>query len=193
MERTLEASMPMAARNQDPDVELIERYFAGDTSAFDEIIIRYERQIYRVCYRFVEHREDAMDLAQDVFVKAFEHLPTFRRESTLKTWLYRIAINHCLNHVKKHLQVAGTPAFSQQRPQQRPVRRVLQDAVLGFYVSEFQQQAEVSGETFAKILPFLQQFVQDRFAVRVEVQPIPTPSRRLGATVVPSSGIAQSN
>src|SRR5207253_11479504 len=52
MERTLEASMPMAARNQDPDVELIERYFAGDTSAFDEIMIRYERQIYRVCYRF---------------------------------------------------------------------------------------------------------------------------------------------
>src|SRR6266516_59201 len=48
MERTLEASMPMAARNQDPDVELIERYFAGDTSAFDEIMIRYERQIYRV-------------------------------------------------------------------------------------------------------------------------------------------------
>ena len=85
------------------------------------------------------------------------------------------------------LQVAGTPVFSQQRPQQRPARRVLQDAVLGFYVSEFQQQAEVSGETFAKILPFLQQFVQDRFAVRVEVQPIPTPSRRLGATVVPSS------
>ena len=63
------------------------------------------------------------------------------------------------------LQVAGTPVFSQQRPQQRPARRVLQDAVLGFYVSEFQQQAEVSGETFAKILPFLQQFVQDRFEV----------------------------
>src|SRR5262249_29361300 len=104
MQRTLEASMPMASRNQDPDAELIERYFAGDISAFDEIMIRYERQIYRVCYRFVENREDAMDLAQDVFVKAFEHLPTFRRESSLKTWLYRIAINHCLNHVKKHTQ-----------------------------------------------------------------------------------------
>src|SRR6266568_6100289 len=104
MERTLTALMPMAAGNQDADAALVERYLAGDTSAFDEIIIRYERQIYRVCYRFVEHREEAMDLAQDVFVKAFEHLPTFRRESTLKTWLYRIAINHCLNHVKKHSQ-----------------------------------------------------------------------------------------
>jgi RNA polymerase sigma-70 factor (ECF subfamily) len=52
----------------------------------------------------VENREDAMDLAQDVFIKAFEHLATFRRESSLKTWLYRIAMNHCINHVKKHSQ-----------------------------------------------------------------------------------------
>src|SRR5437667_9816198 len=104
MERTLTASMPMAAGNQDADAELVERYLAGDTSAFDELMIRYERQIYRVCYRFVENRDDAMDLAQEVFIKAFEHLATFRRESSLKTWLYRIAMNHCINHVKKHSQ-----------------------------------------------------------------------------------------
>src|SRR5213596_3005953 len=104
MRQTVTASMPMALINQDADAGLVERYLAGDMTAFDELMIRYERQIYRVCYRFVENREDAMDLAQDVFIKAFEHLPTFRRESTLKTWLYRIAINHCLNHVKKHSQ-----------------------------------------------------------------------------------------
>src|SRR5438132_10957846 len=104
MERTLAAAIPMAAGNSDPDIELVERYLAGDVSAFDEIMIRYERQIYRVCYRFVENRDDAKDLAQDVFIKAFEHLSSFRRESSLKTWLYRIAINHCINHVKKHSQ-----------------------------------------------------------------------------------------
>src|SRR5437016_14343768 len=104
MERTFTASIAMAIHSQDPDVELVEKYFAGDATAFDEIMIRYERQIYRVCYRFVENRDDALDLAQDVFVKAFEHLATFRREARLKTWLYRIAINHCLNHVKKHAQ-----------------------------------------------------------------------------------------
>ena len=72
------------------------------------------------------------------------------------------------------LAIAGTLAFSQQKAQQRAdgtkkgnaiPRRVLQDAVLGFYVSQFQQQAEVSSEVFAKILPFLQQFVQDRFEI----------------------------
>jgi hypothetical protein len=64
--------------------------------------------------------------------------------------------------------LAGTLAFSQQKgPPQRAAipRRVLQDAVLGFYISEFQKQAEVSPEVFGKILPFLQQFVQDRFEI----------------------------
>src|SRR5262244_3047272 len=102
MERTVTAWMPMSLGNSDEDAELVDRYLAGDMTAFDELMIRYERQIYRVCYRFVENREDAMDLAQEVFIKAFEHLPSFRRESSLKTWLYRIAMNHCINHVKKH-------------------------------------------------------------------------------------------
>src|SRR5215470_8254646 len=104
MERTVTASMPMTLGNSDGDADLVERYLTGDMSAFDELMIRYERRIYRVCYRFVENREDAMDLAQEVFIKAFEHLGSFRRESSLKTWLYRIAMNHCINHVKKNSQ-----------------------------------------------------------------------------------------
>jgi len=172
MERTLEASMPMAARNQDPDAELIERYFAGDTSAFDEIMIRYERQIYRVCYRFVENREDAMDLAQDVFVKAFEHLPTFRRESSLKTWLYRIAINHCLNHVKKHSQEfvqvteftsstkASAHAELEHQEQRQRFRRLIkrlppkQKAILELRVNEqlsYEEIAKISGRSVSTI------------------------------------------
>ena len=189
MERTLEASMPMAARNQDPDVELIERYFAGDTSAFDEIMIRYERQIYRVCYRFVEHREDAMDLAQDVFVKAFEHLPTFRRESTLKTWLYRIAINHCLNHAKKHSQefvqvtesTSSTKSSAQaeleHQEQRQRFRRLVkrlppkQKAILELRVNEqlsYEEIAKISGRSVSTIkasvffaLEKLRKFVKD--------------------------------
>ena len=189
MQRTLEASMPMAARNQDPDAELIERYFAGDTSAFDEIMIRYERQIYRVCYRFVEDREDAMDLAQDVFVKAFEHLPTFRRESTLKTWLYRIAINHCLNHVKKHSQefvqvtefTSSTKSSAQaeleHQEQRQRFRRLVkrlppkQKAILELRVNEqlsYEEIAKISGRSVSTIkasvffaLEKLRKFVKD--------------------------------
>ena len=102
MDSSLTASLPMTSSETNADSALVDRYLGGDMGAFDELMLRYERQIYRVCYRFVDNREDAMDLAQEVFIKAFEHLPSFRRESSLKTWLHRIAMNHCINHVKKH-------------------------------------------------------------------------------------------
>ncbi len=172
MERTLTASMPMAAGNQDADVALVERYLAGDTTAFDEIMIRYERQIYRVCYRFVENRDDAMDLAQEVFVKAFEHLSTFRRESSLKTWLYRIAMNHCINHVKKHSQEfvevseytgkiqASTQVQLEDREQREHFRRMVkrlppkQKAILELRINEqlsYEEIAKMSGRSVSTI------------------------------------------
>ena len=94
----------MNSRDADQDISLVERYVGGDMTAFDELMIRYERQIYRLCYRFTSNADDARDLAQEVFIKAFEHLGSFRRESSLKTWLYRIATNHCINHVKSNSQ-----------------------------------------------------------------------------------------
>ena len=104
MDRVLIAPAVMTSKATDPDITLIERYTTGDMTAFDELMIRYERPIYRLCYRFTSNADDARDLAQEVFIKAFEHLAHFRRESSLKTWLYRIATNHCINHVKANTQ-----------------------------------------------------------------------------------------
>ena len=100
MDRILTAPTVMNSKEADSDITLVERYTNGDMGAFDELMIRYERQIYRLCYRFTSNTDDARDLAQEVFIKAFEHLADFRKESSLKTWLYRIATNHCINHVK---------------------------------------------------------------------------------------------
>ena len=58
--------MTVTGQTQDPDTGLVDRYFDGDTSAFDEIMIRYERQIYRVCYRFVENRDDAIERRRQI-------------------------------------------------------------------------------------------------------------------------------
>src|SRR5688572_323102 len=109
--------MDSAENDRTADIKLVERYLAGDMTAFDEIMIRYERQIYRLCFRFTRNSDDARDLAQDVFIKAFENLSGFRRESSLKTWLYRIATNHCINHVKAHTRefVEVTEATKQTR------------------------------------------------------------------------------
>ena len=104
MDHAATTIMPGAATEQDADQLLVARYLDGDLVAFDELMTRHERQIYRLCYRFVRNHEDAMDLTQDVFVKAFEKLPSFRGDARFKTWLYRVAVNHCLNHVKKHSQ-----------------------------------------------------------------------------------------
>ena len=74
MDRVLTAPAVMTSKETDPDIALIERYTSGDMTAFDELMIRYERQIYRLCYRFTSNTDDARDLAQEVFIKAFEHL-----------------------------------------------------------------------------------------------------------------------
>ena len=79
------------------DAELVRLAQAGDREAFDEIVRRHQRQVYHVCFRFAGNHEDASDLAQDVFVRAYRALPGFKGQSALATWLHRIGVNVCLN------------------------------------------------------------------------------------------------
>jgi RNA polymerase sigma-70 factor (ECF subfamily) len=81
------------------DRALVEAFRAGRREAFDEIVVRHRRQVYQVCYRFVNNHEDAADLAQDVFVRAFKGLGRFKGDASIATWLYRVAVNACLNRV----------------------------------------------------------------------------------------------
>lgn len=70
---------------------------AGDREAFDRLVERYQRPVYRLCYRYVNDHQDANDLAQEAFLKAYRALDRFRGDSAFSTWLYRIAVNTCLN------------------------------------------------------------------------------------------------
>ena len=79
------------------DAELVRLAQAGGRDAFDAIVLRHQQRVYQLCYRFVGNHEDAADLAQDVFVRAFRALGKFKGESALGTWLHRIAVNLCLN------------------------------------------------------------------------------------------------
>lgn len=81
------------------DSELVSATISGSREAFDVIVGRHRRAVYQVCYRFVNNHEDASDLAQDAFVRAWRGMKNFKGESALSTWLYRIAINVCLNRV----------------------------------------------------------------------------------------------
>jgi RNA polymerase sigma-70 factor (ECF subfamily) len=85
--------------NDASETALVEASLRGEPGAFDVIVARHRRQVYQLCHRFVGNHEDASDLAQDVFVRAFRGLRGFRSGASLATWLYRIAVNVSLNRV----------------------------------------------------------------------------------------------
>lgn len=97
------AAWSSVARSEEPrdaralERELVEACRRGDREAFDQLVLRHQRDIYRLCYRYVNNHEDADDLAQEAFVKAWRAIPRFRGDSSFSTWLYRIAVNACLN------------------------------------------------------------------------------------------------
>ena len=81
------------------DAELVDSCLAGRRESFDVLVERHQRHVYQLCYRFVGNHEDASDLAQDVFIRAYRGLSKFKGEASLGTWLYRIGVNVCLNRV----------------------------------------------------------------------------------------------
>jgi len=84
-----------------PDDELVLKAQRGDTHAFEILVDRYHSRIYGLTYNMTSNREDAEDLTQEIFVKAYEALPRFKRRSSFYTWLYRIAVNKTINYRKK--------------------------------------------------------------------------------------------
>lgn len=82
------------------DNELVEAVRGGDLEAFDELMRRYERLVYRVAVSFVSTPENAFDVTQTVFLKAYRGLGSFRSEANLKTWLLRITHNEAINFLR---------------------------------------------------------------------------------------------
>jgi RNA polymerase sigma-70 factor (ECF subfamily) len=83
------------------DHQLIEQFLDGEQRSFNLLVERYRERIYLLVWRMVRNREDALDLSQEVFVKAYKNLKSFRQESNFYTWLYRIAVNLSLNFVRR--------------------------------------------------------------------------------------------
>ena len=86
-----------AAGLREDDRQAILACQRGEREAFDRLVERYQRDVYRLCFRYVNNHHDASDMAQEVFLKAYRALAKFRGDSSFSTWLYRIAVNTCLN------------------------------------------------------------------------------------------------
>lgn len=101
---------PPDSQSQTPepdDMELVSRSQAGETAAYEELVRRYHGKIYGLVYSMTSSREDAEDLTQEVFVKAWKALGRFRGQSGFYTWVYRIAINRTINFRKKRNRRQG--------------------------------------------------------------------------------------
>ncbi len=83
------------------DVELVKASQGGDLVAFDELIRRYQQRVYATVYHMTSNHEDADDLTQESFIKAFKALKRFKGESSFYTWVYRIAVNRTINFLKQ--------------------------------------------------------------------------------------------
>jgi len=81
------------------DIHLVERVKRGDKSAFDLLVLKYQHRIVKLVSRYVRDPSDALDVAQEAFLKAYRAIPKFRGESAFYTWLYRIAINTAKNYL----------------------------------------------------------------------------------------------
>jgi RNA polymerase sigma-70 factor (ECF subfamily) len=94
-----DANAPGEALDAADDRTLVDACLGGRREAFDIIVQRHQRHVYQLCYRFVGRHEDASDLAQEVFVRAYRGLRGFKGQAAISTWLYRIGVNVCLNRV----------------------------------------------------------------------------------------------
>jgi RNA polymerase sigma-70 factor (ECF subfamily) len=83
------------------EMDLVRRAQGGDLEAYDELVKRYQERIYATVYHMTSNHEDANDLAQDSFIKAFQALKSFKGGSSFYTWLYRIAVNKTINFLKQ--------------------------------------------------------------------------------------------
>ena len=93
-----EAQVPSEGQS---DFELIDRFLEGDPAAFDSLVQKYQKDVYRLAYRMTQSMDDAKDLAQETFLQAYRALKGFHRRSSFYTWLYRIAVHLCLHHRKR--------------------------------------------------------------------------------------------
>lgn len=91
---------PPPTEELDPDAALVAQFLAGDRDAFDALVLRHQAAVRSLVLRYVKSEADAKDITQMAFVRAFEKLSEFRGEAAFRTWLFRIAINLALNHVR---------------------------------------------------------------------------------------------
>ena len=105
-------------RDELSDGELIAQFLAGSEEAFNRLVLRHQRRAYNIAYRFLSHHEDALEVAQDAFVRAYRNLRRFKGKSSFKTWLYKIILNLARNRYRRRVSRGELKKVSLDNPRQ---------------------------------------------------------------------------
>ena len=151
-DKTLVAS-PERKLEADSDLAIVRRVQAGDVAAFDALILKYRERVFGIVYHLTSNREDSADLTQDSFIKAFQSIQRFNGQSSFFTWLYRIAVNSTLSHLRKNRMRAffSLESIHPDEPVSKEVIDALTDktgAERGVFVHELQERLN---EAFQKL------------------------------------------
>jgi RNA polymerase sigma-70 factor (ECF subfamily) len=133
---------PGVYMDSEDDGALVRRCLEGEPAAFERLVGLYHKPLFNLAYRLLGSREDAQDSTQNAFVKAYEHLASFRQEQRFFSWIYQILRNECLNALRSRRPNAPLPEnlLSQERPadpiEQREARAAVQKALLALSLEQ---------------------------------------------------------
>jgi RNA polymerase sigma-70 factor (ECF subfamily) len=105
------------------DEELVKLVQSGEVRPYDELVRRYQVKIHDLCYKILKNYDDARDIAQEAFLKAYRNINKFYGHSKFSTWLYRISVNTCLNFIKKQRPTEEIKEEILELPRDNPVQR----------------------------------------------------------------------
>jgi RNA polymerase sigma-70 factor (ECF subfamily) len=142
------------SRQADPDLDLLRRARLGDFSTFEALVSRFQQRIYSLAWHIVGQRQDAEDVVQQTFLSILEHLDTFREESSVATWVLRIATNHALKILRKR---RGLPTVSLDLSADRDDEARLPHPV---YIAQWRDAPEVLAQR-AEVRHLLEQAAAD--------------------------------
>ena len=152
-----------------PDNQYVEQTLAGNPGAFDHLVQKYRGRVFSVVYNIVNHHEDAYDLTQEAFLRAYKSLASFKGRSNFYTWLYRIAVNHAINFKKRQKDALSISLneFDQEIEKERIFRELI--------VQEKSSKDVLLGELQQKLNDSLQKLSEEHRIVVIlhDVQRLP--------------------
>lgn len=129
---------------QNEEALLIKKAQNGDIEAYEELIGQYEKTIYQLCLRMLKEPQEAYDAAQEVCIKVWRQLDTFKEESKLSTWIYRIATNQCLDLMRKNKRKAAEVSLYQSDEEPHQEEKITDKQSIWDDMSEMMAQKEMT-------------------------------------------------